>query len=77
MPPRTHLALRLTDAMLQCAAPLSDADVAALQAEFSAEELTELALGVAIFHGMSKILIALGMEPESMPVTVLPTPGSA
>lgn len=36
----------------------------------------ELLLGVALYHGMSKVLIVLGLEPESMPVTELPTPGA-
>ena len=33
-------------------------------------------LGVGLFLGMSKVLITLGLEPEDMPVTVVPTPGS-
>lgn len=36
----------------------------------------ELMLGVGLFLGMSKVLITLGLEPESMPVSVLPAPGS-
>jgi hypothetical protein len=35
-----------------------------------------MALGVGCFLGMSKVLIMLGLEPEEMPVTVVPTPGS-
>ncbi|MEM7218700.1 MAG: hypothetical protein AAF515_10065 [Pseudomonadota bacterium] len=62
--------------MLNGADTLSSADIDRLRAEFSPEELTELALGVAAFHGMSKVLIVLGMEPESMAVTQLPTPGA-
>lgn len=34
----------------------------------------ELALGLGLFHGFSKMLIALGLEPDEMPTTVLPTP---
>jgi hypothetical protein len=34
----------------------------------------ELAAGVALFMGFSKIAIALGQAPDSMPVTELPTP---
>jgi hypothetical protein len=29
-----------------------------------------------LFLGMSKVLITLGLEPEGMDTTVLPTPGS-
>jgi len=49
---------------------------AALVAEFDNGELAELALGVSLFFGLSKVLIALGLEPETMPTTVLPTPGA-
>jgi hypothetical protein len=40
---------------------------------FTAPEIVELALG--LFHALSKLLISLGLEPENMPTTVLPTPG--
>ncbi len=33
-----------------------------------------MALGVALFHGFSKMLIALGREPDEMETTVIPTP---
>ena len=44
--------------------------------EFEADERTELGIGLALFHGFSKVLIALGCEPEEMAVTELPTPGA-
>ena len=48
----------------------------ALLLHFDDGELAELALGVGLFFGLSKVLVALGLEPESMPTTVLPAPGS-
>ncbi len=42
--------------------------------QFDAGEWTELALGLGLFHGFSKMLIALGLEPDQMDTTVLPTP---
>ena len=45
-------------------------------AEFTPPEIAELAIAMALFHGFSKLLIAAGAEPDSMPTTVLPTPGS-
>tara|TARA_B100000902_G_C27322035_1_gene925376 strand:- start:1393 stop:1908 length:516 start_codon:yes stop_codon:yes gene_type:complete len=33
-----------------------------------------MALGVALFHGFSKMLIALGREPDEMETTIIPTP---
>lgn len=41
---------------------------------FNSVEITELVLGVALFHGFSKMLIALGREPDEMETTVIPTP---
>jgi len=35
-----------------------------------------LALGVGLCHALSKLLITLGLEPQNMPTTVLPTPGA-
>jgi len=42
---------------------------------FTAPEIVELSAALALFLGFSKIAIALGQAPASMPVTVLPTPG--
>ena len=44
--------------------------------QFSEEELVELGIGLALFHGLSKVLVAVGCEPEQMDVTELRTPGS-
>jgi alkylhydroperoxidase family enzyme len=69
-------ALRLTDAVIGDPRGL-DADARAALAEaFTPGEIVELALGSGLFLGMSKVLINLGLEPEEMPVTVIPTPGS-
>ncbi len=43
---------------------------------FSAAEQIELDAALAMFLGFAKMLITLGLEPESMPVTVVATPGS-
>ena len=68
--------LELTDAIIGRPQRLSDATREQLQAHYSDAQIVELVLGVGLFMGMSKVLITLGLEPESMPVTVLPTPGS-
>ncbi len=68
-------ALELTDALLE-ARSVDAALRQALRAHFSDAQIVELALGVGLFMGMSKVLILLGLEPESMQTTVLPTPGS-
>ena len=43
---------------------------------FSPAEQVELDAALAMFLGFAKMLITLGLEPEGMPVTVVPTPGS-
>lgn len=71
--------LKLTDAIIGDPRSLSAETQAELRSYFTPAELTELALGVGLFIGMSKVLVTLGLEPEpgTMPVTVVPTPGSA
>ena len=44
--------------------------------EFSAAEIAELGIGLALFHGFSKMLIISGCEPEEMATTVLSVPGA-
>jgi alkylhydroperoxidase family enzyme len=74
--PHEVAALALTDALIGVPGPLTDELKKALEAHFSAAEIVELTLGVGLFLGMSKVLITLGLEPQDMPVTVIPTPGS-
>jgi len=47
-----------------------------LRKHYSNGQLAEIATGLSLFHGLSKALIIMGLEPENMPVTVLPEPGS-
>jgi len=68
-------ALALTDALIGSPRTLSDGEKAALRAHFDAAQIVELSIGVGLFLALSKTLIALGLEPESMPVSLLPTPG--
>ena len=73
---REVAALALTDALIGDPNQLDAAAVTAIREHFDRGQVVEMALGVGLFLGMSKVLINLGLEPESMPVTVLPTPGS-
>jgi alkylhydroperoxidase family enzyme len=73
--PAETAALQLTDAIIGRPQSLSDESRQALKANYSDAEIVEMALGVGMFMGMSKVLINLGLEPEQMPVTVVPTPG--
>ncbi len=74
--PREVAALALTDALVGDPRNLDLAAKDHLLAHFTPEQIVELLLGVGLFLGMSKVLITLGLEPEDMAVTVIPTPGS-
>lgn len=76
LPEAETAALKLTDAVIGYPQSLTEETRQSLKAHFSDAEIVEMALGVGLFLGMSKVLINLGLEPEDMPVTVLPTPGS-
>jgi hypothetical protein len=76
LPERLKLALRFADAFLGASGPPPAEVVAALRAEFGDDELVEMGIGLAMFHGFSKLLITLGCEPEEMDVTEVATPGS-
>jgi alkylhydroperoxidase family enzyme len=75
--PADHKAvLGLTDAMLAGDAALDERLRAALEAHFSKAQVVELAAGIALFMGFSKIAIALGGIPDDMPVMRSPVPGT-
>ncbi|MEI7617739.1 MAG: hypothetical protein WCK14_03885 [Actinomycetota bacterium] len=74
--PRHKAALAFSDAFFAAAGPPHEAAQAAISAQFSDAELAEMGIGLALFHGFSKLLIALGAEPEQMDITMLRTPGS-
>ncbi|MEX0846254.1 MAG: hypothetical protein WD023_00610 [Ilumatobacteraceae bacterium] len=73
---RAKLALAFADAFLDASGPPSAEVQDALRAEFTDAELVEMGVGLALFHGFSKLLISLGCEPEQMDVTEQRTPGS-
>jgi hypothetical protein len=41
---------------------------------FTPAQIVEITAGIALFMGFSKIAIALGTAPDSMPTMVVPTP---
>jgi alkylhydroperoxidase family enzyme len=76
LPPRDLATLRLTDVLIGDPRAITPALYAELARYFSDAEVVELALGVSLFQSLSKVLIVLGLEPEQMETTILPTPGS-
>tara|TARA_Y100001970_G_scaffold284697_2_gene402615 strand:- start:198 stop:413 length:216 start_codon:yes stop_codon:yes gene_type:complete len=66
----------LTDEIIGTSSVLDKEKVMDVKNNFREEEYAEISLGVGLFLGMSKVLIAFGLEPEDMQTTLLPTPGS-
>jgi alkylhydroperoxidase family enzyme len=73
---RQQAALGFADAYLAAAGPMADGVAERFRSEFDTDQRAELGIGLALFHGFSKVLIALGCEPDEMDTTILRTPGS-
>jgi AhpD family alkylhydroperoxidase len=71
---RHKLAIRWTDAFLGDPAAVDAGLRGRMLREFRADELVELTAGLALFLGFAKIAVALGQQPDAMPVTILATP---
>jgi alkylhydroperoxidase family enzyme len=66
--------LKFTDALIHDPELLTGDAKAALQRHLSPAQIAELGLGVTLFLALAKALITMGLEPEQMDRTVLPTP---
>jgi alkylhydroperoxidase family enzyme len=69
-------ALKFTDALIHDPDLLTDDARTALQRHFTPAQIAELGLGVTLFLALAKALITMGLEPEAMDRTVLPTPAT-
>jgi alkylhydroperoxidase family enzyme len=73
-------ALKFTDALIHDPELLTGPELlnrdarAALQRHLTPAQIAELGLGVTLFLALAKALITMGLEPEAMDRTVLPTP---
>ncbi len=74
--PRHKAAVVFADAYLGTNGPPTGDARSFISAHFDGDEIAEMGIGMALFHGFSKLLIAVGAEPEEMDVTILRTPGS-
>ena len=52
-----------------------DDALAALREHFDEAQVVELTYAIGTFIGYSKQIVTLGLEPEALPVIVIPTPG--
>ena len=66
--------LKFTDALIYDPELLTGDAKAALQRHLTPAQIAELGLGVSLFLALAKALITMGLEPEVMDRTVLPTP---
>ncbi len=66
--------LKFTDALIYDPELLNGDAKAALQRHLTPAQIAELGLGVSLFLALAKALITMGLEPEVMDRTVLPTP---
>ncbi len=67
-------ALQFTDHFILTPGPLPFELRNSLYRYFTKTQLSELAVGIGLFHGFSKMLIGLGREPKEMDTTIVPTP---
>jgi alkylhydroperoxidase family enzyme len=74
LPGRYKVAIRLTDVIVREPTRMTDALRRDLLAEFTPEEVVELALTTALASAFSKAAIAWG-PPDAIPVLEVPTPG--
>jgi len=47
-----------------------------MRQHFTRAEIVELTYAMGTFIGYSKQIMVLGLEPEGLPLTVVPTPGA-
>ena len=66
--------LKFTDAVIHDPELLTSDAEASLKRHLSPEQIAELGLGLTLFLALAKALITMGLEPEVMGRTVLPTP---
>lgn len=67
-------ALKFTDALIHDPELLTGDARVALRRHLTPAQIAELGLGVTLFLALAKALITMGLEPEQMDRTVLPTP---
>ena len=73
---RQKAALRWTDAVLDLPSAIPPAVREGLAEHLDPAEVVEVTLALVLFHGLSRVLISLGLEPDVMPTTVVATPGT-
>jgi AhpD family alkylhydroperoxidase len=73
---RHKAAIRLADRFLAIPGRPPEGGGGGAKGGLGPAEEVELGVALAMFMGFAKMLITLGLEPEEMALTVVPTPGS-
>ena len=71
---RSKLIIRYADFFLKDPSGLDAGTRSAMLEAFTPAQIVELTAGLALFMGFSKIAVAIGGMPESLPTMVMPTP---
>jgi len=71
---RSKLIVRYADFFLKDPSGLDANTRQAMREAFTPAQIVELTAGLALFMGFSKIAVAIGGMPESLPTMVMPTP---
>lgn len=75
LPERTKVALEWADVILAGGDGAPDELRARLERHFTPSEIVEITYAIGTFIGYSKQIVTLGLEPDELPLTVVPTPG--
>ena len=69
------MAVAWADAILAGGNDITDELRTRVRSVFAPDEVVEITYAIGTFIGYAKQIITLGMEPASLPITVVPTPG--
>jgi len=75
LPERLQVALAWADMLLAGGHVTDPALEGRMRLHFDPAEILELTYAMGTFIGYGKQIMILGLEPENLPLTVVPTPG--
>ena len=76
MPERLQVALAWADMLLAGGHSTDPTLEERMHEHFSQAEIVELTYAMGTFIGYGKEIMVLGLEPEDLPITDVPTPGA-
>ena len=76
LPERLQVALAWADMLLDGGHATDPTLEERMREHFSEAEIVELTYAMGTFIGYGKQIMVLGLEPDDLPITVVPTPGA-